>query len=108
MQPVYALRKPQPKSRTRPGSLTPASPRHARARRAFPSGACRARGRVLHPGRVEGRPPALLVVPRELEVEALTGHPDGDVSDAGPGVEPGPKRPERAIVRRAGKPDEAE
>jgi hypothetical protein len=27
-------------------------------------------------------------------------HPDGDVADAGPGVEPGPQRPERAIVGR--------
>ena len=27
-------------------------------------------------------------------------HPDGDVADAGPGVEPGAQRPERAVVRR--------
>jgi len=29
---------------------------------------------------------------------ALAVHPDGDVSDAGPGVEPGTQRPERAVV----------
>jgi hypothetical protein len=28
------------------------------------------------------------VVTRELEVEALAGHADGDPTDAGPGVEP--------------------
>jgi len=31
-----------------------------------------------------------------MEVVALAVHPDGDVSDAGPGVEPGPQHPERA------------
>ena len=34
-------------------------------------GARRARGRVLCPGRVEGRPPALLVISSELQVVAL-------------------------------------
>jgi hypothetical protein len=43
---------------------------------------------VLHPGRVERRAPAALVVARELEVEALAGHADRDPPDAGPGVEP--------------------
>src|SRR5262249_10836664 len=64
--------------------------------RALPCGAGRARGRVLHPGRIEGRqPPA---VPCQLQVVALAVHPDGDVTDAGPRVEPGAQRPERAIV----------
>jgi len=40
-------------------------------RRALPPGARRARRRVFHPGRVEGRSPSLLVVPRELKVVAL-------------------------------------
>jgi hypothetical protein len=44
-------------------------------RRAFPRGACRARRRVLHPGRVERRAPAALVIPRELKVVALTRQP---------------------------------
>jgi hypothetical protein len=41
---------------------------------AFPRRRGRARERVLHPGRVEGRAPALLVVPREVEVVALARH----------------------------------
>jgi hypothetical protein len=63
---------------------------------------------MLHPGRVERRPPAALVVPRELEVRALVGHADGNASDAGPGVEPGSQRPERAVRRRAREAGEAE
>jgi hypothetical protein len=43
---------------------------------------------VLHAGRVERRAPPALVVLRELDVVALTVHPDDDVSDAAPGVEP--------------------
>ena len=35
-------------------------------------------------------------------------HPDGDVADAGPGVEPDPQRPEGAVVRRARQPGESE
>ncbi len=52
--------------------------------RAFPSGARRGRWRVLHPGRVEGRSPAALVVLRELEIVALTVHPHGDVPNPSP------------------------
>jgi len=39
---------------------------------------------VLHAGRVEGRAPALLVVPGQLEIVALPRHADGDVPDASP------------------------
>src|SRR2546427_705424 len=60
---------------------------HARA--PAPPGARRAGGRVLHPRRVEGRPPALPVVPRELKVVALACHADSDMTDTGPTVEPG-------------------
>ena len=69
--------------------------------RAFPRCTRRARRAVLHPGRVERRAPSSLVVLRQLEVEieTLTVHPHGDVADAGPGVEPGAQRPERAVVR---------
>jgi len=43
-----------------------------------------------------------------LQIESLAVHPDGDVPDAGPRVEPGAQRPERAVVRghrAAGKAD---
>jgi hypothetical protein len=63
---------------------------------------------VLHARRVERRAPALLVVARELEVVALSGHPDGDVADARPGIEPGPQRLEGAAEGRSRKPGEAE
>ena len=39
---------------------------------------------MLHPGRVEGGPPAPLVVTGELEIVALTRHAGGDRADAGP------------------------
>src|SRR4029450_3671894 len=77
-------------------------------RRALPRGAARAGRRVLHPGRVERRAPAALVVARELEVEALVRHADCDVADAGPGVEPCAESPERALVVRALKTGESE
>src|SRR5262245_8473061 len=35
---------------------------------------------------------------RQPEVEALAMHTDGDVADAGPGVEPGAQCPERWVV----------
>jgi len=54
--------------------------------RRLPAGARRARGRVLHPGRVESRSPTAFVVPGELKIEALVGHADSDVFDAGPEV----------------------
>jgi hypothetical protein len=63
---------------------------------------------MLHPGRVEGRAPAALVVARELEIEALARHPHGDVPDPGPGVEPGAERPEAKVIGRAREPGEAE
>ena len=66
---------------------------------AFPRGAGRARRAMLHAGRVERRAPATVVILRQLEVEALAVHSDGNVADAGPGVEPRAHRPERAVVR---------
>src|SRR2546425_7135961 len=78
-------------------------PRHA-----LPPGARRARRRVLHPGRVEGRAPTALVVAGELKVVTLPGHADGDVSNPGPRVEPGPERVKRAVVRGHGAPGECE
>src|SRR6266545_2179251 len=67
----------------------PSRPLRGMPRRALPSGAGRARDRVLHPARVERRPPAARVVPRELEIVALARHADDDPSDARPGVQPG-------------------
>ena len=55
----------------------------------------RARSAVLHPGRVEGCPPALLVILGELEIVALAGHADRYVPDARPRVEPGAAPGER-------------
>jgi hypothetical protein len=43
-----------------------------------------------------------------LEVEALVRHADGNVADAGPGIEPRAKSPEGAVVGWARKPGEAE
>jgi hypothetical protein len=53
-------------------------------RRRLPSSAGRARRRVLHPSRVEGRAPAALVVAGQLEIVALARHADGNVPDASP------------------------
>ena len=75
---------------------------------ALPRDARRARRRVLHPGRVEGRSPPALVVLSQLEVEALPVHPDGDVTDAAPGVEPDSERVEGAVVERVREPSEPE
>src|SRR6516162_5754135 len=89
-RPQRSARAPNPPARS--WCLTERDPRrdlHGVPRCAFPRGAGRARWRMLHAGGVEGRAPAALVVARELEVEALVGHADGDTSDAGPGVERG-------------------
>ena len=77
-------------------------------RRGLLSGARRARRRVFHPGRVEGRPPAALVVARELEVVPLVRHADCDPADAGPRVEPGAERPEGSVIRRSREGGESE
>src|SRR5262249_38653940 len=66
----------------------------------LPRSTDRARWRVLHARRVERRAPAAVVVLRQLQVEPLAVHPDGDVPDAGPGVEPRTQR--RAPGRTGG------
>src|SRR4029450_5487937 len=48
--------------------------------RRLPSGSGRARRRVLHPGRVERRAPAPVVVLSQLQSVALRVDPDGDVA----------------------------
>ena len=76
--------------------------------RRLPPGARRAGRRVLHPGRVERRPPAALVVLGQLKVVALPVHPDSDASDACPRIEPCAEHPESPIMRGTGKTGEAE
>jgi hypothetical protein len=53
---------------------------------------------MLHPGGVERHSPAALVISGELEIVGLARHADRDPTDAGPGVEPGPQRPEGAVA----------
>jgi hypothetical protein len=60
-------------------------------------GAC---GRVFHAARVERCAPALLVVPRELEIKPLPRHAGGDQADAGPRVQPRLERGDRQLEER--------
>ena len=76
--------------------------------RALPRGAGRACRRVLHAGRVERRPPAALVIARELKIEALVRHADGDASNASPGVELRAESVEPAMLGRARKSGKAD
>src|SRR6266852_3025085 len=69
-------------------------------RRALPPGAGRAGGRVFHPRRVERGSPALVVVPRELEIVALPRHAALDGADAAPRVQPGAERLEERADQR--------
>jgi len=57
---------------------------------------------------VERRPPAAVVVLRQLQVEALAVHAHGDVPDPRPRIEPGSEGVERAIVRAHRAPGKAE
>jgi hypothetical protein len=77
-------------------------------RRALPSRARRARRTVLHPGRIERRAPALLVIPRELKVVALAGHANSDPSDAGPRIQPAAQRLEGSVLRGHRAPGESD
>src|SRR5438132_8206675 len=77
-------------------------------RRALPSGAGRARGRVLHPCRVERRTPALLVVAREVKVVALARHAHGDVPNPGPRAQQGTQGVASTDIRGHGAPGESE
>ena len=72
-----------------PSSTPPTPPAASRATACARTRAGRARWRMLHPARIERGSPALLVVPRELEIVALASHADRDPADAGPAVEPG-------------------
>jgi hypothetical protein len=68
------------------GGESSRTPRRAPAQRRTSTSYRRGRphDRVLHPGRVERRPPALLVVPRELEIVALARHAHSDPPNARP------------------------
>src|SRR5262249_7283853 len=59
-------------------------------------------------GCIPFRPPALVIVLRELEVVAWAVHRDSDVSDARPQVQPDAKVPECSIIRRHGGSGEAD
>jgi hypothetical protein len=54
---------------------------------------------VLHPRRIERRPPTSLIVLSQLQVVALAVHPDSDVSDTSPGVQPDAESLEGAVIR---------
>src|SRR5262249_2274838 len=70
-------------SRVQPQRFPRRPPRRV-PRRRLPTGARRARRRVLHPTCVEGRPPAALVVLGQLKVEALATHPGHNVAEPVP------------------------
>src|SRR5215831_13249457 len=55
-------------------------------RRRFPSGC--SRGRVFTTRYVECRPPSLIRISGQLEIEVLPGHAAFDDADARPGIEP--------------------
>src|SRR4029450_474787 len=76
--------------------------------RALPASARRARRGVLHPGRVEGRSPAALVIACELEVVTLVRHADRDPPDASPRVQPGAEGMEGAVIGGHRAPGEAD
>src|SRR2546422_1012848 len=71
-----------------PPQQIPRRPLHRPPRGPFPRAPRGARWRVLHPGHVERRSPALLIVAGELQVVALADHAHGDVADAAPRVQP--------------------
>jgi hypothetical protein len=76
-------------------------------RRAHPSGARRARRRVLHPRRIERRPPASIILLSQLQVIALAVHVHCDVSDPSPRVQPRAESVEGAVRRGHGTPGES-
>src|SRR4029453_16479163 len=49
-----------------------------------------------------------VIVLGQLQIVTLTGHAHGDVADPGPGVEPGPPRPNRALLRGQRAPGKAD
>ena len=57
---------------------------------------------MLEAGREEDRAPALPVVPRELEVVAMTRHTANHVADAAPGVEAAMQEPQLGLARLEG------
>jgi hypothetical protein len=77
-------------------------------RRRLECGAGRARRRMFHAGHVKAGAPAALVVLGQLQIEALAVHPDRDVADARPGVEPRPKCREGIVAGRMRERSEAD
>ena len=94
--------------RPRSSSMPPTPPAASRATASAPT-RCPSRASATAPSRsCRRRPPDALVIPRLLEIVALVRHADRDPPDAGPGVEPGAQRPERAVVRGHRVPGEAD
>jgi hypothetical protein len=84
---------------------SPAPPTAPPARRALPTRARRTRRGVLHARRVERGSPASLVILSQLQVVALAVHPDCDVPDASPRVQPGAEGARshgEALIRASG------
>ena len=79
----------------------PRRPLRRAPRRRLPPSTGRARRRVLHSRRVEGRAPTVVVVASKLEVEALVGHTNRDSADTIPGIQVTPKGPECTVIRKA-------
>src|SRR5215467_7163063 len=73
----------------------------------LPRGARRARRRVLHARRVEGRAPALVVILSQLQVAALAMHTHRNAPDPRPRVQPRAQCPERTVVGGHGAPGES-
>jgi len=99
------MRTPPARSRNPGGQRSPTPPTPP-ARRAvgpaLPRGAGRAGWTVFHPGRVEGGPPAPIIVLRELEIVALAVHADRHMTDALPRVQPRYEAPIGCGRTRAG------
>jgi hypothetical protein len=90
-------------------SAPPAPPAASRATACAPTQCpSRSSASALSPTCRRSPPPTPLVVLGQLKVVAQAVHPDGDVADAGPGVEPRAERPESPVIRRPGKPGESE
>src|SRR5262245_28582936 len=102
--------------RSPPQVSAPAYTRQIAVVRRDPRGAlCRAPGkrdRIEHySGGRNSLPSAEVsapIVPGESAVDSLAHYADRDVSDAGPGVQPGPQRPQRPVVRGQRAPGESQ
>src|SRR5437899_11696277 len=63
---------------------------------------------ALHACGVKGGPPASVIVLSQLQIKALPVHPDSDVPNPGPRVEPGAEGVEGTVIRGQGAPRESD